>query len=183
MLTRCIAIAHGRRVVAAAFALLYCVAGHAASAAEPDACIAGEYVIGCQHEKDLADIGAFRGDSEAIRKTIFDSIVSGKCKVFRDHDAVEIIDRTFVSDRRLVHRAGDANSFWIAARWTRPIGECGSAEAAKAAEPPREPAPVRPAPARQPTSAQNTPPPASTTCEIKPVMSDDDIAICHRARR
>lgn len=184
MLTECISIVRKRGAVAGVFALLSS-AVPTAFAAQPDACIAGEYVIACQRESDLDDIGTFRGDSEAIRKAIFESIVAGKCKVFRDHDAVEVIDRTFVSDRRLVRRPGETASFWMPAKWTRPIAECGSAAlAAKSTEPPRDASPPRPAATRQATSAQHVPEPSPpATCEIKPVMSDEDIATCHRARR
>src|SRR5438477_557951 len=131
MLTDGLSIVRGSATVTAAFALL---AGAAATrpafAADADSCIAGEYVIGCQSEKDLDEIAAYRGDSEAIRHSIFDSIVSGKCKVFRDREPVIVTDRTFVSERRLVRRPGDASAYWMPAKWTRPIGECGKTAAA-----------------------------------------------------
>ena len=185
MPTECISIAGRRGALAAAFALLACVAAPRAFAAEPDACIAGEYVIGCQSEKDLDEIGTFHGDSEAMRKSIFDSIVSGKCKVFRDREAVLITDRTFMSERRLVRRPGEGSAYWMPAKWTRPIGECGpTAAPLKTADTPRDPGPAKPAPLRQQTAAQNKPAAsAPTQCDIKPVMSDEDIAACRQLRR
>ena len=175
-----------RGAVAAAIALLACGTAGRAAAAEPDACIAGQYVIGCQAERDLDDIGTYRGDSEALRKSIFDSIVSGKCKVFRDGEAVVVTDRTFVSERRLVRRADDANAYWMPAKWTRPIGECGQqVAAAKAADEPKPSTPAKPAPARQATPVPMRPAVAETAsaCEIKTVMTDEDIAACRKTLR
>src|SRR5262252_5560436 len=113
----------------------------AIAAAAPDHCVAGEYVIGCQTEKLLDEIGSFHADSEAIRKAIFDSITSGACNVFKDGEPISVIDRTFVSERRLVRRPGEARTYWMPNKWTRPIEEC-SAEAVAAHEPAAKPAPV-----------------------------------------
>lgn len=171
-------------MVTAVFALLACGTGYEAIAAEPDSCIAGQYVIGCQSERVLDDIGTFQGDSAAMRKSIFDSIVSGQCRVFHDGDTVLVIDRTFVSERRLVRHDGEAKSYWMPAKWTRPIGECSTpAPAPKVAETVREPAPPE-APVRQTIAAQVRPAVSvQPGCEIKAVMSDEDMAACRRLSR
>jgi hypothetical protein len=165
-----------------------CAAGDAAIAATtPDHCVAGEYVIGCQTEKLLDEIGSFHADSEAIRKAIFDSITSGACNVFKDGEPISVIDRTFVSERRLVRRPDEIKAYWMPNRWTRPIDDCATAAPAVP-----NPAPDTSAAAagtqasaqqqRPRASAQELPAaPPPPACEFKPVMSDEDVAACRKA--
>ena len=158
----------------------------ALAAAAPDHCVAGEYVIGCQTEKLLDEIGSFHADSEAIRKAIFDSITSGACNVFRDGEAISVIDRTFVSERRLVRRPGETKTYWMPNKWTRPIEEC-SAGAVAVQAPAAKPAPAARTQASVPQAKPKPPVPeaASTpavpACEFKPVMSDEELAACRRS--
>lgn len=167
---------------------LFC-AGIRAAAPAPDHCIVGESVFGCRSELAVAQITSFRGDADELREKIATDVASGDCRMFDQGERVFLVDVGPDAQRAAVRRPGDAVSYWMPASWSRPAAECGAyatrrslreklgLAAATQARPP-EPDPVETL-ARQP----RPPRPAPTTCAIKPVMTDAEIALCRNLNR
>ena len=144
------------------------VAPAASWAADPDLCIAGESVIGCRTERQLDDVIS-HGERD---------IESAGCRTFRDGEPVNLIDQEISSDRRQVRRPGETQSYWVLAKFSRPISECRPTAVPKKRSDDTSPLP-KTSPRRVESPAPNT---STPECVVKPVMTDDDIAACRRAR-
>jgi hypothetical protein len=165
-------------------------AGLCAAVDAPDHCIVGDNAIGCRSERTLAQITNYRGNLDALRDTIDENIASGSCRLFAYGERV-YVTAVEGSERNAVRRAGDNESYWMPASWSRPADECTANASAQSLEKKigmasREPAEREPdaALAEQPqVTARETPRLASEpACVIKPVMTDAEIAACRATR-
>jgi hypothetical protein len=157
------------------------------AATTPDYCIVGTYVIGCRSEKTIDRMTSLTGESESLRNAIAEAIVSGECRVFSNGERVFASDDPTRPGLKAVRRADEAESWWMPASWARPVSECPRATSRsveqKLGMPPVQPPVAAPAPSASPeqsTPARRAPPPGSPPCEIKPVMTDAEIAACRR---
>ncbi len=157
--------------------------GMAATVPAPDHCIVGESVFGCRSEREIAQATMYRGDPDALRQIIAADLSSGVCQTFKEGERVFAIDAG--QERTAVRRSGDETSYWMPASWSRPVEECAA-----------HPAPRSIAVNPGLTSASATEPPAAriagpsvasqsagSGCDIKPVMSDSEIAACRNVDR
>jgi hypothetical protein len=160
----------------AILATMFC-AGSGMAATVPDHCIVGESVFGCRSERDIAQLTMYRGDPDALRQMIAVDLSSGVCQSFKEGERVFAIGGAG-QERTAVRRSGDEASYWMPASWSRPVEECAA-----------HPAPRSVAGNSGPTSVSANEPPttriagpsvasqsAGSGCNIKPVMSDLEIA-------
>ncbi|HZP67499.1 MAG TPA: hypothetical protein VFB32_14445 [Rudaea sp.] len=157
----------------------------AAAAAAPDACVAGEFVIGCQADATLEQLAAYRTQPDAAKTAIVAAVNAGECRLFKNGESVYLVEKAALFSRARVRALDDTRDFWMPLSWVRNAGECATRTAQTAPAPvPRaarandsvaESAPASPPPARTETTARPDRP-----CVIKPVMSDEDIAACRR---
>jgi len=155
----------------------------------PDHCIVGESVFGCVNASAVAEITAFRGDSDDLKEKIAAGVASGDCRMFVPGDPVFVARVAADTGLAAVRLPGDTVSYWMPASWSRPTAECAAYAtrrsvreklglAATTQTNPPEPDPAgaiaRPAPPRRT---------APTKCAIKPVMTDAEIAMCRNLNR
>jgi hypothetical protein len=162
-----------------------CTMESGTAADKPDYCIVGAYVIGCRSEKTIDRMTSLTGESESLRNMIAEAIVSGECRVFSEGERVYAADAPPRPGLRAVRRADETESWWMPASWSRPVAECPRTTSRSVEQklglPPLPPPTTAPAPVpATPTPARRTPPPGSPPCEIKPVMTDAEIAACRR---
>jgi len=159
-------------------------AGNGMAATAPDRCIVGESVFGCRSERDIAQVTMYRGDPDALRKMIAVDLSSGVCQSFKEGERVFAIGGAG-QERTAVRRSGDETSYWMPASWSRPVEECAAHPAPRsvAGNPGLTSASAMERPAAKiagPSVASQSP---GSGCDIKPVMSDSEIAACRNVDR
>jgi hypothetical protein len=154
----------------------------------PDHCIVGESVFGCASESAVAGITAFQGDADELKEKIAAGVASGECRMFMPGDPVFLTRVAADTGLAAVRLPGDTVSYWMPASWSRPTAECGAyakrrsvreklglAATTQASPPEADPALVRSKPSPQKA--------VPSTCTIKPVMTDAEIALCRNPNR
>jgi hypothetical protein len=175
-----------RAGVASAIAL-FCVAS-AGAAPAADRCIVGEAVFGCRTEAEVAHISSYHGDPVALRQIIVDNIVSGACRMFEPGEPVFMTGVARDGGRSAVRRAGDAQSYWIPASWSRPSKECSAYSTSRSLREKLGLSATSQAVAPEPDAEQTLSRPtalrsAAPNCAIKPVMTNAEIALCRNVTR
>jgi len=164
-------------------ATMFC-AGNGMAATGPDHCIVGESVFGCRSERDIAQATMYRGDPDALRQIIAADLSSGVCQSFKEGERVFAIGGAS-QERTAVRRSGDETTYWMPASWSRPVEECAAHPAPRSIA--TSPGPTSTAAAEQPASRIAGPSVASQSagsgCDIKPVMTDSEIAACRNVDR
>jgi hypothetical protein len=159
-------------------------AGNGMAATVPDHCIVGESVFGCRTERDIAQATTYRGDPDALRQIIAADLSSGVCQSFKEGERVFAIGGAS-PEHTAVRRSGDATSYWMPASWSRPVEECAAHPAPRSVA--GNPAPTPASATESPTTRIAGPSVASQAaglgCDIKPVMSDSEIAACRNVDR
>ncbi len=175
-----------RACIALSTALFCAVSADAAPAA--DRCIVGEAVFGCRTEAEVAHITLYRGDAQALHQIIVDDLASGVCMTFQPGEPVYTTSITHDGGRSAVHRAGDAQSYWMPASWSRPSKECSAYSTSRSLREKLGLAATSQAVAPEPDTEQTLSRPtalrsAAPECAIKPVMSNAEIALCRKLNR
>jgi hypothetical protein len=164
-------------------ATMFC-AGNGMAATGPDHCIVGESVFGCRSERDIAQATMYRGDPDALRQIIAADLSSGVCQSFKEGERVFAIGGAS-QERTAVRRSGDETTYWMPASWSRPVEECAAHPAPRSVA--NNPG-LTSAPATESAAAKIAGPSvasqsAGSGCDIKPVMSDSEIAACRNVDR
>jgi hypothetical protein len=168
---------------------LFCAASASAGTAPvADRCIVGEAVFGCRTEAEVAHMTSYHGDAEALRKIIVDNLVSGACRMFEPGEPVYMTSVARDGGRSAVRRAGDAQSYWIPASWSRPAKECSAYSTSRSLREKLGLSATSQAVAPEPDTEQSLSRPtalrsAVPECAIKPVMTNAEIALCRSANR
>jgi hypothetical protein len=164
-------------------ATMFC-AGNGMAATAPDHCIVGESVFGCRSERDIAQATMYRGDPDALRQIIAADLSSGVCQTFKEGERVFAIGG-MSQERTAVRRSGDEASYWMPASWSRPVEECAAHPAPRSVA--TNPGPTSASATEQPAAKIAGPSVASQSagsgCDIKPVMTDSEIAACRNVDR
>jgi hypothetical protein len=166
-------------------ATMFC-AGNGMAATAPDHCIVGESVFGCRSERDIAQATMYRGDPDALRQIITADLSSGVCQSFKEGERVFAIGGAS-QERIAVRRSGDETTYWMPASWSRPVEECAAHPAPRSVAGNQEPTSASTSATEPPTARTAGPSVASQSagsgCNIKPVMSDSEIAACRNVDR
>jgi hypothetical protein len=166
---------------------LFCAAS-AAAAPAADRCIVGESVFGCRTEAEVAHITSYHGDAGALRQIIVDNLVSGACRMFEPGEPVYMTGVARDGERSAVRRAGDAQSYWMPATWSRPSKECSAYSTSRSLREKLGLSATSQAVAPEPDMEQTLSRPtalrsAAPGCAIKPVMTNAEIALCRNMNR
>lgn len=175
------------RACIAVAAVLFCAAT-ADAAPAADRCIVGEAVFGCRTEADVAHMTSYHGDAVALRQVIVDNLVSGACRMFEPGEPVYMTGVARDGERSAVRRAGDAQSYWIPATWSRPARECSAYSTSRSLREKLGLAATSQAVAPDPDAEQTLSRPTALRspapdCVIKPVMTNAEIALCRNVKR
>ena len=159
--------------------------------AAPNYCISGEFVLGCITEKQFDDIAAYRNNETGFRDAIMLNIKAGTCSVFKDGELVSLVNHS--KDHLAVRRPDGGDVYWTFPGWTKPIADCKAppqpvetARATPARAPSARKATTEAPPAPKGESSAEAPPAPkaeSSACVFKPVMTDEDLAVCRKARQ
>jgi len=151
-------------------------------------CVVGANAIGCRSEREVDQILAQSGDSDALRESISAATTSGACRIFRQGESVFAVDDSRRPDLRAVRRRSDTEAYWMPATWARPQTECAAYNGKRSVEEklgfsaPPPPQPELPDERALASSQRGESDRVETRCVIAAVMTDAEIAACRNVR-